>query len=302
MEGLEIENRSMRGKVCLITGATSGIGKAAALELARRGATLALVGRTRWKCERTVQEIADKTGNTSVEYFLADLAYQRHVRELARDFQSRYDRLDVLLNNAGAIVLSRQRTADGIELTFALNHLGYFLLTGLLLDTIKASAPARIVNVSSDAHQRAILELEDLQCEHEYRGFWAYARSKLANLLFTYELARRLEGAEVTVNALHPGLVSTNFLSNNGMIGKFLRMFLVIRGVSPEQGADTAVYLASTRDVEGVSGKYFIDRQPVLSSDASYDRELALGLWQSSLELTGMDDFAPSAGGPVAAA
>ena len=220
MEGLDIEDRSMRGKVCLITGATSGIGKAAALELARRGATLALVGRNQWRCERTVREITEKTGNTSVEYFLADLAYQDHVRNLAQEFQSRHQKLDVLLNNAGAIVLTRQRTADGIELTFALNHLGYFLLTCLLLDTLKASAPARIVNVSSDAHQRAILELDDLQCQREYRGFWAYARSKLANLLFTYELDRRLGGTGVTVNTLHPGLVATNFLSNNGLIGK----------------------------------------------------------------------------------
>ena len=288
-------SESMAGKVCLITGATSGIGKAAAFELARRGATLVLAGRNQWKCEKTVQEIKDQTGNASVEYLLADLSYQRHVRDLAEKFKSRHQRLHVLLNNAGAIVLTRQQTADGLERTFALNHLGYFLLTCLLLDTIKASAPARIVNVSSDSHQRAILELDDLQCRDEYRGFWAYARSKLANILFTYELARRLEGTGVTVNALHPGLVATNFLANNGLIGKILRVFLAIKGISPERGADTAVYLAFSREVEGVTGQYFVNRQPVRSSETSYDRDTARALWQASLELTGLDDITPAA-------
>ena len=288
---MEVENRSMTGRVCMVTGATSGIGKAAATQLAAMGATLVLVGRNRPRCENTVREIVRQTGNESVEYLLADLSYQEHIRRLAEEFQSRHEHLHVLLNNAGAIVLTRQRSPDGIELTFALNHLGYFLLTSLLLDTLKASAPSRVVNVSSDAHQRAILELDDLQCQHNYRGFWAYARSKLANLLFTYELARRLEGTGVTANAVHPGLVSTNFLGNNGLVGKFLRLFLTAKGISPQRGADTAVYLAASRDVERVSGHYFEKRQPILSSDASYDEDMARSLWQASLELTGLSDI-----------
>ena len=290
---MEIPSESMVGKVCMITGATSGIGKEAAFQLARRGATLVLVGRNQWKCEKTVQEIKEQTGNSSVEYLLADLSYQAHIRDLAQQFKSRHQRLHVLLNNAGAIVLTRQQTGDGIERTFALNHLGYFLLTCLLLDTLKASAPARIVNVSSDAHRGAILELDDLQCQHRYRGFWAYARSKLANILFTYELARRLEGTGVTVNALHPGLVATNFLANNGLLGKFLRVFLAIRGISPQRGADTAVYLASSPEVEGITGQYFEKRQAIPSSQVSYDQDAALALWQASLDLTGLDDITP---------
>jgi retinol dehydrogenase-12 len=290
---MEIPSESMVGKVCMITGATSGIGKEAAFQLARRGATLVLVGRNQWKCEKTVQEINEQTGNSSVEYLLADLSYQAHIRDLAQQFKSRHQRLHVLLNNAGAIVLTRQQTGDGIERTFALNHLSYFLLTCLLLDTLKASAPARIVNVSSDAHRGAILELDDLQCQHQYRGFWAYARSKLANILFTYELARRLEGTGVTVNALHPGLVATNFLANNGLLGKFLWVFLAIRGISPQRGADTAVYLASSPEVEGITGQYFEKRQAIPSSQVSYDQDAALALWQASLDLTGLDDITP---------
>ena len=290
---MEIPSESMVGKICMITGATSGIGKEAAFQLARRGATLVLVGRNQWKCEKTVQEINEQTGNSSVEYLLADLSYQAHIRDLAQQFKSRHQRLHVLLNNAGAIVLTRQQTGDGIERTFALNHLSYFLLTCLLLDTLKASAPARIVNVSSDAHRGAILELDDLQCQHQYRGFWAYARSKLANILFTYELARRLEGTGVTVNALHPGLVATNFLANNGLLGKFLRVSLAIRGISPQRGADTAVYLASSPEVEGITGQYFEKRQAIPSSQVSYDQDAALALWQASLDLTGLDDITP---------
>ena len=289
-------SESMIGKVCMVTGATSGIGKEAAFQLARMGATLVLVGRNQWKCENTVQEIKEKTGNPAIEYLLADLSYQGHVRDLVEQFKSRHGQLHVLLNNAGAIVLSRQRTADGIELTFALNHLGYFILTGLLLDTLKASAPARIVNVSSGAHGGAILELDDLQFQRKYQGFWAYARSKLANILFTYELARRLEGTGVTVNALNPGLVATNFLSNNGFLGKVLRVFLAIKGISIPRGADTAVYLASSPEVEGVTGQYFEKRLAIPSSQVSYDQETALGLWQASLELTGLDDIAPGQG------
>jgi NAD(P)-dependent dehydrogenase (short-subunit alcohol dehydrogenase family) len=292
-ELMDIHSDSMVGKVCLITGATSGIGKEAAFQLARQGATLVLVGRDQTKCETTVQEIKEQTGNSAVEYLLADLSQQSQVRELAENFQRRHGQLNLLLNNAGLIFLSRRWTADGIEMTFGLNHLGYFLLTCLLLDTLKDSAPARIVNVSSDAHRRAVIDLDDLQCRHRYRGFWAYSRSKLANIYFTYELARRLEGTGVTVNALHPGLVATNFLSKNGIRGTFLRVFLEIKGISIPRGADTAVYLASSPEVEGVTGQYFVKRRAVDSSKVSYDKDVGLGLWQASLGLTGLEDIAP---------
>ena len=283
----------MVGKVCLVTGATSGIGKEASFQLARRGATLVLVGRDQAKCETSVLEIKEQTGNPGVEYLLADLSQQSQVRDLAEAFKKRHGQLHVLLNNAGLIFLSQRWTADGIEMTFGLNHLGYFLLTFLMLDTLKASAPARIVNVSSDAHRRAALDLDDLQSLHRYQGFGAYSRSKLANIYFTYEIARRLEGTGVTVNALHPGLVATNFLSNNGFRGKFLRVFLAAKGISIPRGADTAVYLASSLEVEGVTGQYFVKRSAVDSSVVSYDKDVGLGLWQASLGLTGLEDITP---------
>ena len=195
------------------------------------------------------------------------------IRQLADDFKARYQRLDVLINNAGALMLSRQVTIDGIEMTFALNHLSYFLLTNLLLDVLKSSSPSRIVNVSSDAHQNNVLDFEDLQLQNRYRGYKAYGQSKLANLLFTYELARRLEGTNVTVNGLHPGLVATAFLAtNNGLRGRVYNFFVRRMGRSVEKGARTVTYLAASSDVEGVSGGYFMDEGIVSSSRASYDK------------------------------
>ena len=185
------DNASMQGKVCLITGATSGIGKAAALQISQLGATVVMVGRNPQRTAAAIQEIRQKSNNDQVESMLADLSSQEEIRHLAENFKSRYQRLDVLVNNAGALMLSRQQSVDGIELTFALNHLNYFLLTNLLLDTLKSSGPARIVNVSSDSHHDASLDFEDIQLERNYGGYKAYGRSKLANLLFTYELARR---------------------------------------------------------------------------------------------------------------
>jgi len=194
----------MQGKVCLVTGATSGIGLVAARELARRGAHVILVGRNRGKCDAAVAQIQAGTGNRQVEALLADLSSQQQVRELARQFRERHPRLDVLVNNAGGLRMKRELTVDGIERTVAVNHLAYFLLTHLLLDLLKASAPARIVNVASGAHRKATLDLDDLQAERSYNGWRQYCRSKLMNLLFTYELARRLEGTSLAVNALHP--------------------------------------------------------------------------------------------------
>ena len=274
----------------MITGATSGIGKAAAVQLAELGATLVLVGRNPDKTAAAVNQIKDQTGNEEVHFFIADLSSLQAIRQLAFEFKAWHQRLDVLVNNAGALMLSRQKTVDGIEMTFALNHLSYFLLTNLLLDVLKSSSPSRVVNVSSDAHQNTQLDFDDLQMQRRYHGHKAYGQSKLANLLFTYELARRLEGTGVTVNGLHPGVVATGFLAtNNGLRGRLHNRLDVRRvGRSVEEGARTVTYLATSSDVEGVSGKYFMDEELVSSSPTSHDKDTSTRLWQVSEELTGL--------------
>ncbi len=285
----------MEGKTCLVTGGSDGIGYVAARELARMGARVVIVGRNAIKTDAAVERIINETGNHTVRYLLADLSSQREVRRLAAQVKEQTPRLDVLLNNAGAIFLSNQRSADGIEMTFALNHLGYFLLTTLLLDLLRASAPARIINVSSSSHgSPGKFRLEDLPKPGSNRGYRAYGRSKLCNILFTYELARRLEGADVTVNALHPGLVRTNIARNNGILGRVVNAFIGTRGVDSGQGAETLIHLASSPEVAGVTGKYFVDCQAVQSSAASYDAELAAALWELSESLTATGG-APSA-------
>ena len=281
----------MHGKVCMVTGATSGIGRETARELARLGATVVVVGRNPDKIVTTVNEIKLETGNTSVHSLLGDLSSLQEVRRLAQEFKDRHQRLHVLVNNAGSIFLSRRKSVDDIEMTFALNHLSYFLLTILLLDVLKSTAPARIINVSSNAHENTVIEFDDLMCQRRYRfGTKAYRMSKLANLLFTYELARRLEGTGLTVNGLHPGLVATNLLSNNGFTGRLITFFLRFRGMTPQEGSRTSVYLATSPDVEGVTGGYYIDHEAVPSSNASYNRDMAARLWQVSLEMTGLSD------------
>ena len=282
----------MKDKICLITGATSGIGKAAAVQLAELGATVVLVGRNSEKTSAVVEDVKEQTGNQEVYFLIADLSSQQAIRQLADDFKAHHQRLDVLVNNAGALMLSRQESIDGIEMTLALNHLSYFLLTNLLLDVLKSSSPSRIVNVASDSHQNAHLDFEDLQIQQKYRGYKAYGRSKLANMLFTYELARRLEGTGVTANGLHPGLVATSFLAtNNGLRGRVFNFFVRRAGRSAENGARTITYLATSSDVEGVTGGYFMDEGVVVvvdSSQASYDKDASLRLWQVSEELTGL--------------
>jgi len=280
----------MQNKICLITGATNGIGRATATALARKGATVVVVGRDGERCHNTVAEIKTETGNPDVDFLLADLSVQAQVRQLAKDFRSRYARLDVLVNDAGVINFFRQLSADGIEMNFAVNHLSYFLLTNLLLDTLKASAPARIVNVSSNSHRHKQLDFGNLELK---RGYWAgiaYGRSKLCNLYFTYELARRLEseGAGVTVNAMHPGFVHTNMAANNGWLVRLFLPFIHRNSLTPEQGADTVVYLASSPEVEGVTGKYFVRRREVDSDPVSYDVDAAKKLWQVSEQMTGL--------------
>lgn len=277
----------MTAKTILITGATSGIGRVAAESLAQQGAQVVLVGRNPAKTEATVAEIKRATGNASVSHLLADLSEQAQVRGLAAQFLSRYPRLDVLINNAGGVFRQRRLTADGREMTWALNHLSYFLLTNLLLDRLLASGPARIINVSSNAHRRVRgLDFDDLEGARSYWGFRAYARSKLANVLFTYELARRLAGTAVTANALHPGLIRTGFGANNGRLWALLYVFINALGRTPAQGADTLIYLASSPAVEGLTGQYFYKRQARPSSGASYDQAAARRLWTVSEQET----------------
>ena len=277
----------MEGKSCLITGGSDGIGYAAAQELARMGATVVIVGRNATKTAAAAARIIEETGNPSVRYLLADLSSQGDVRRLADEVRERMPRLDVLVNNAGAVFLSRRSSVDGIEMTFALNHLGYFLLTTLLLDLLRDSSPARIVNVSSSSHFSAsAFRLEDLPKPGSSAAYRAYGRSKLCNILFTYELARRLEGSGVTVNALHPGLVRTNIARNNGLLGRVANFFIGARGVDAAKGAGTLVHLATSPEVEGVTGRYFVDCRAVPSSALSYDAGLAADLWQLSERLT----------------
>jgi retinol dehydrogenase 14 len=277
----------MGEKVCLITGATSGIGKATAMGLANMGASVVMVGRDRGKGEAVMAEIKEKSPNASVDLMLADVSSQEQIRRLADEFKEAYPRLDVLINNAGVFRSKRLTSADGIEMTFAVNHLAYFLLTNLLLDVLEASAPSRIVNVSSGAQSNGTIDFDDLQGENkEYKGTKAYSQSKLANVLFTYELARRLEGTGVTANCLHPGAVRTSFgRGSSGVFGfmvRALRPFMI----SPERGAETSIYLASSPEVDGLSGGYFVKKGEARSSDGSYDERIARRLWEVSAELT----------------
>ena len=288
---LVLMNSPMQGKICLITGGSDGIGYAASRELARMGARVVIVGRNSAKTEAAAQRIIADTGNPAVEYLLADLSSQREVRRVAAEAVELAPHLDVLLNNAGAIFLSDQRSADGIEMTFALNHLNYFLLTSLLLDHLRKSPRARIINVSSCAHESpGKFRLEDLPKPSGNGGYSAYKRSKLCNILFTYELARRLEGENITVNALHPGLVRTNIARNNGLLGRVVNFFIGVRGITPDKGAETPLYLAASPTAESVTGKYFVHCRPASSSDLSYDAELAARLWDLSASLTGAGD------------
>lgn len=271
----------------MVTGANAGIGKQTALELARKGAHVVMVARSPERGEAARAEIIADTGNDRVDLLVADLSSQSDIRRLASDYKDRYDRLDVLVNNAGVFFSDRQVSSDGLEMTFALNHLGYFQTTLLLWDVLVTSGPARIVNVSSDAHRGAKINFDDLQSKKRYQGFGAYGMSKLANVLFTYELDRRRQGANVTVNALHPGFVASNFGQNNGgMVGFFMKRIVPWFGRSVQDGAATSIYLASSPEVEGISGKYFSDCKPVQSSPESYNPETAKRLWDISEELT----------------
>lgn len=280
-------NQVMQGKVCLVTGATAGIGEATALLLAQQGATVVGVGRNPRKNENSIRKIIEETGNTNVEYLLADLSSQKDIRAVAQQFRNRYDRLDVLVNNAGATFTERLQSKDDIEMTFALNHLGYFLLTNLLYDLLENSAPARIINVSSSLHRLGHMDFQDVAFENGYSGGKAYRRSKLANIAFTYELARRVSNQSVTVNAMNPGLVATNVGEAAGGIKAKVKGFVdKIAAIPPEEGARTIIYLASSLDVIDVTGKYFVKETSVPSSKISYDLAFCRQLWELSEGLT----------------
>jgi len=280
----------MRDKTVLVTGATDGIGKETARRLAERGARVFIAGRNAEKGAAAVRDIATNTGTDQAEFLQADLSVQADVRGLAKAVKQRTNRLDVLVNNAGVIMFRREETRDGIEMTFGLNHLNYFLLTHELLDLLKASAPARIVSVASIAHRRAILDFDDLQLSRGFGAWKAYSRSKLANIMFTYALARRLEGTAVTANCLHPGFVSSHFGQNGGFLAR-TGMALAMRfgnAISVAQGAQTSVYLASAPEVSSQSGLYFDEGKAVKSNHASYDRHAQEKLWDISARMVSL--------------
>lgn len=282
----------MKGKVCLITGANSGIGKETALGLARMGATVVMVCRSKERGEAAMAEIMERSGNTSVDLMIADLSSQAQIRRLAQEFKDRYQRLDVLINNAGIGLAERAKSPDGIEMFFAVNHIAPFLLTHLLLDVLKASAPSRIVNVSSFMHAWVKgLNLNELPGREKFFGIQAYTHSKLALLMFSYELARRLAGTGVTVNAFDPGFVKTNVAHQVTGVLKIVRwvIFNLLWAIPPEEGARTSIYLTNSPEVEGVTGQYFSKQKPKRSSKASYDRGAWQRLWEISEELIALD-------------
>ncbi len=277
----------MGGKVALVTGGTSGIGKATAMALAAMGADVVVVGRDRERGEGAAAEIRAQTG-ARVDLALADLASQAGVRGLADEFKSRYDRLDVLVNNAGLVQSTRTETVDGLETTFATNHLAPFLLTNLLLDMLKESAPSRVVTVSSEAERWGNIDFDDLQSKKRYRGFPVYGMTKLANIMFTYELAERLQGTGVTATCMHPGAVNTRFGTNNwGPMTILFRLFKPFMR-TPEQGADTVIWLAASPEVEGVSGRYYADRKPIEPKKIANAPAARRRLWEESERLTGV--------------
>jgi NAD(P)-dependent dehydrogenase (short-subunit alcohol dehydrogenase family) len=289
MQGLDVAHRSrMKGRVCMITGANSGIGKATALELAGMGMTLVMIARDQQKGELAMSEIRKQTGNDSIDLLLADLSSLQSVRDLAQRFQSKYPKLHVLINNAGLFNQRRHVTPDGYESTFAINYLAPFLLTNLLLDQLKSSAPSRIVNVSSVGHYNGHIDFDDLNMEKNYGGWKAYQQSKLALVLFTRELARKLEGTGVTVNSVHPGTVATNIWSRPmgplGFIMAVPKLFMT----SPKKGAETVVYLASSPEAEKTSGEYWDKLRVKKSSEESYNEEVARRLWEVSAKLTSL--------------
>ncbi len=279
----------MKGKVCLITGASSGIGRATTLELAKMGATVVMACRNKEKSELVQKQIQELSNNPNIDLLIVDLASQDSIREFVRDFKEKYQRLDILINNAGAYFTKRSVTKEGVEMTFAVNYLSRFLLTNLLLDVLEQSAPSRIINVAGAYHAKGEINFDDLQLEDGYNGSKANNQAKLADVLFTYELARRMEGTGVTVNCLHPGAIKTDILEKDtdfkGVAKIFYKMVKIFFK-SPEKGAETPVFLATSPEVQQITGKYFVNKKMTKSAPKTYDDDLAKRLWEQSVELT----------------
>ena len=281
-------NSNMQGKICLVTGASSGIGKSTALGLAKKGATVVIVCRDAARGQAALSEIKQKSGNSSADLLVADLSSQEAIRRLATKYKSKYRQLHVLINNAGVYYTKRHVTVDGLEAMFAVNYLARFLLSNLLLDIIKGSAPSRIINVAGAYHAKGKINFDDLQGEKDFDGQRANHQSKLADVLFTYELACRLEGTGVTVNCLHPGMVATSLIDKDKDFPVFFKYFYKLSKPlmkSPARGAETSIYLASSPEVEGVTGQYFVNKKIAQSCPESHDRELARRLWAASEKL-----------------
>ena len=287
----------MKGKICVVTGSNSGIGKETALSLAKMGAHVVMVVRNQERGEKARLEIVKQTGNNSIDLMICDLSSMDSIRRFAQEFKKKYDRLDVLVNNAGAMFNKREVTPEGFERTLAVNYLGPFLLTHELLDLLKSSTPSSIINVSSGLAKNGKVDLDDLQSEKNYKGTKAYskvrapvyANTKLMLMMFTYELARRVKGSGVTANVLMPGFIATNLGKNSGSLSSFL-MFKMVRPmqVSAKKGAETSVYLASSDDVKDVTGRCFAKKKEVKTCPASYDEELQRGLWNKTESMLGL--------------
>ena len=283
----------MHNKICLITGATSGIGKAVAFQLADLGASLILLSRNEKRGQKICAQIRGTNKNSQVKFYRVDISSMKEVRNVSEKIKKDFDHIDVLINNAGARFDKYLKNDEGIELTFATNHLGHFLLTLALIEMLKKSTQGRIINVSSPAHSRATEEFDDIEAPVNYDRRLAYGRSKLANLYFTYELSSRLKNTKITVNAVDPGGVATNFSRNNGLLAltkHYLSYILQLKLISPQKAAETIVYLATSRELTETTGKYFFEKNEINSSSASYNKEAASKLWQLSLNLTGIDD------------
>jgi len=280
---------SIKGKVCIVTGANSGIGKATALGLAKLEAHVIMLCRDKSRGEDAQTEIISESGNESIDLLLADLSSQQSIRHFVSQFQKKYDKLNILINNAGVNPSKRYETVDGIEKTFAINTLAPFLLTNLLLSTLKNSIPSRLINVASKVQSRSI-NFENLQFKKYFRSWKAYSQSKTALILLTYEFARRLKGSGITVNCLHPGGVKTNITRDYKGIIKFFTKIIFSFAKSPEEGAETSIYLASSPDVENISGKYFFEKKQARSKEITYNESIAERLWNVCTDLTNLYD------------
>lgn len=280
---------NLKGWEIVVTGGTGGIGRETARALAAMGATVTILGRDQKKGDSLIEDIRRQSQSGSVRFLGCDLSSLTSMQSVAATISKFVPRIDVLVNNAGGYYSSRRVSADGVEMTFALNHLSYYVLTNLLLDKIKASSPARIINVSSRLHLQGVIDFANLEMQRGYDGLKAYNNSKLMNVMFTYALARKLKGTQVTANCLHPGFVASGFGHNNyGLYGLGLRVLQAVAAVPVKKGAETSIYLASSPEVDTVTGKYFVNKKPEASSELSYNMDLQEKLWAVTAKMTGI--------------